>query len=65
MTKKSDLDDVTHDSASFLGLGFGKVYSTTVHKDDDTYTGTGWTQEDADKKAGDKYRTGDKDSKKD
>lgn len=34
---------------------------TVIKKGDDTYTGYGWTREEADKNAGEKYRRGDSD----
>lgn len=47
--------DITH-------LG-GEIHHTEIEKGSNTYTGHGWTREEADKNAGDKYREGDKDKK--
>lgn len=60
---KSDPDEVIHEEhLSFFGL-LPSVQTTTISKDDDTYTGYGWTEEEANKKAGDAYRDGKKDEK--
>jgi hypothetical protein len=60
---KSDPDRVTRDTASFLGTGLGKAYSTTVGKGRKTYTGHGWTRKDADRRAGEKYQRGEEDKR--
>jgi hypothetical protein len=38
-----------------------EIYETELTKGSDTYTGHGWSQEEADKDAGDKYRKGERD----
>jgi hypothetical protein len=58
---KGDPDRITRDTASFLGTGLGKAYSTTVHKGGHRFTGHAWSRDKADKKAGEKYRRGEKD----
>jgi hypothetical protein len=58
---ESDPDEVTHEEhLSFFGL-MPSVFSTTISKDDDTYTGYGWDEGEANKKAGDAYSEGRKD----
>jgi len=52
MSRKSDPDKVTHDSASFLGTGIGEAHSTTIHKGGKTYTGKGVSREQANREAG-------------
>ncbi|MBI3365979.1 MAG: hypothetical protein HY033_13880 [Ignavibacteriae bacterium] len=62
--KDKEPDKVTRDFESSLPLppGIGPtIYSTTVHKDSDTYTGYGSSREEADKHAGEKYSEGKKD----
>jgi hypothetical protein len=59
---ESDPDEVEHEEhLSFFGL-MPSVFSTTISKDDDTYTGYGFSEEEANKKAGDAYRDGKKDN---
>lgn len=38
-----------------------EIHKTELEKGPNTYTGHGWTQEEADKNAGDNYRKGEKD----
>jgi hypothetical protein len=40
-----------------------EIHKTELEKGSATYTGHGWTQEEADKNAGDRYRDGVKDKK--
>lgn len=54
-------DKVSRESASFLGTGIGEVHKTTIHQGGTTYSGKGTSKEQADKQAGDRYRTGHKD----
>ncbi len=65
MGKEKDPDYVTHDehgSIPFMPAGIGPtIHSTTVHKGEDTYTGYGWSEDEANKNAGEKYSQGDKD----
>jgi hypothetical protein len=64
MSKKhNEPDDIKRDSNSLFGTGFFTVHETRIEKGSETYTGYGDTKEEADKEAGDKYRTGDKDYK--
>lgn len=66
MSKKGDKepDKVTHDTFSALWPGFGPlIHVVTIHKDDATYTGYGYSEEEANKEAGEKYSKGDKDKK--
>lgn len=65
MSRKSDPDSVTHDSfwGAFLPIPGTEVHTTTIHKDEDTYTGYGWSRSQSDKEAGDKYRDGERDKK--
>lgn len=68
--KKSDKDPdkVTHKEESgipFMPPGVGpSVHTTTIHKDGETYTGRGRTEEEANKRAGEKYRDGKSDQDK-
>lgn len=58
---ESDPDEVEHkEHMNFFGL-LPEIYETVVHKDDDTYTGYGWTEDEANQKAGDAYSEGRKD----
>lgn len=62
--KKSDPDKVSHKTTSavpFTGGLFGEVHTVKIEKDGNTYTGTGWDRKAAEKKAGNKYRKGQKD----
>ena len=64
MSKKhNEPDDIKRSSNSLFGTGFSTVHTTKIEKGSESYTGHGDTSDEADKKAGDKYRTGDKDYK--
>lgn len=53
-------DKVTHDSEFVVGHQ-PWVEKTTIEKGSETYTGYGWTREEADRNAGEKYNEGKKD----
>lgn len=60
MSRRSDPDKVTHDRSAPLGIPLPEVpgtelYETTIHKDDRTYTGYGWSEQEANKNAGERY----------
>jgi len=38
-----------------------RTEKTIIHKDDETYSGLGWSREEADRVAGEKYSRGEKD----
>jgi hypothetical protein len=62
--RESDPDRVTHTSSGvvpFTGDLGGTLHVTTIHKDNDTYTGVGYSREQADERDGEKYASGDKD----
>lgn len=58
-------DKVTHKQESsipFMPDGIGPtIHSTTIHKDGETYTGYGSSEDEANKEAGEKYSDGKKD----
>ena len=64
MPSKNDKepDKVTHDSEFVIGHK-PYVEVTKIEKDGETTTGLGWTREEADKNAGEKYSRGEKDKK--
>ncbi len=53
-------DSVTH-SSEFVIAPTPWLEKTVIRKGNDTYTGYGWSREEADKNAGKKYKTGKKD----
>lgn len=59
---EKDPDNVCHERTTSLPFGLGHtIHKTIVEKGGNTYTGHGWTEEEANKKAGEKYNKGDKD----
>lgn len=58
--KDSEPDSVTHTKAIWIPI-LSEPDKTIIHKDGDTYTGLGWTREQADKNAGEKYQKGEND----
>jgi hypothetical protein len=62
MSAKDDKepDKVTHGS-EFVIAHKAQLETTTIEKDGVTTTGLGWTREEADKDAGEKYSRGEKD----
>jgi hypothetical protein len=64
-TRKSDPDHVQHKSfwGAFLPIPGTEVHSTTITKSGNQYTGYGSSRSEADKKAGDRYRKGERDKK--
>ncbi len=55
-------DKVTHDTEFVIGHKITQDV-TVVHKDDNTYTGHGWSRDEADRNAGEKYSRGEVDKK--
>ena len=63
MAKEKEPDKVTHEvegSIPFIPIG-PMIHTTTIHKDGETYTGHGWSEEEANKDAGEKFSKGEKD----
>ena len=63
MSKHREPDNVTHDSYGsipFTGIG-PTIYRTTIKDGNEKFTGTGYTPEEADQNAGEKYSDGDSD----
>ena len=58
--KDSDPDSVTHTKEVWIPI-LSEPDKTIIRKDSDTYTGYGWSREQADRNAGEKYRNGEKD----
>jgi len=56
-------DRVTHDTERVIPFLPDVMDKTTIHKGNETYTGYGWTEEEANKSAGEKYSKGEKDEK--
>ena len=58
-------DSVNHKSYSsipFMPEGVGPtLHETIITKGDGTFTGVGWSREEADQKAGEKYNAGERD----
>lgn len=67
MSKDKEPDDVMHrqeSSIPFMPTGIGPtIHSTEIEKGKDTYTGYGWTEDEANKNAGEKYNRDEKDKK--
>jgi hypothetical protein len=65
MSRKSDPDHVSRSSCwgAILPIPGTEIHTTTISKDNDTYTGYGWSRSESDKEAGDKYHDGQKDRK--
>lgn len=65
MSRKSDPDHVQHKSfwGAFLPIPGTEIHTTTIRKGNDRYTGYGSSRQQADQKAGDKYRKGEKNKK--
>ena len=63
MSKKDkEPDSVKHDREFVIAPRTSPwVEKTEIEKDGDKYTGYGWTREEADKNAGEKYNKGKKD----
>ncbi len=58
-------DKVEHKEESSFPFGLDmntlpRIHTTTIHKDGETYTGTGWSEDEANTKAGGKYNNGEK-----
>ena len=60
MAKNSKPDHVEHTKEVWIPV-LSEPDKTIIHKGDDTYTGYGWSRDEADKNAGEKYSNGEKD----
>jgi hypothetical protein len=63
--KDNEPDDISRSSEAAIPGDIAhlgpEIHTTEIQKGTNTYTGSGWTEEEADKNAGDKYRKGEKD----
>ena len=59
-SKDKEPDSVEHTKEILIPV-LSEPDKTIIHKGDDTYTGLGWSREQADKSAGEKYNKGEKD----